>query len=157
MRVSASLTIDRPIEDIFACVATPFMMERWITGISGLRSLTQGRLGAGTRLRGRYTLDGETHETTWVLTAYEAPYYVGLKTESGPLSFSHLIELIPTARGVQVTSTLEVRPALAATPLFARLLAHPIRRLLLTNRLRQDLTALDRLLTPPAIRLLPAA
>ena len=149
MRASATVSIDRPIDDVFAFVADAENMPRWVDNLGETRLESGDGTAVGDRYASSYTYGGSTHDMTFEVTAYEPPTRVGLRGRGGPFDFDATVTLEATDGGTLVTNSVvddseRPLPGVLMTvlgPVFRRFLARQLRGEL--DQLRTVLEAED--------------
>ena len=135
--VTMSITIGRPVEDVFGVLTRVELASQWSSAISE-ELLTPGPMRVGSRRRAVVPgLAGRTSENVMELTELEPSRRLAMRAVSGlPFPFRIAIELAPrgAATDLQWTAFLEptgllqpAGPLLAAV--YRRLFAKDLRRL----------------------------
>lgn len=107
--VSHSVTIRRPVQDVFAFVTDVRNNPRWQSNLVEARQLTQGPLRAGSGFREvRRLLGRQVHVTTQV-TDYGPPARFAIRSTSGPVPFQGRFAFEDADGSTRVTFTLEVQ------------------------------------------------
>ena len=151
MRANAEISVNRPIEDVWAFVSDVRNMERWVTGVSDARQSTDGPLATGSTVESQYQYAGKTHDVKYGVTALEAASRLTLKATSGPFPFVWSVELRRANGGTLVRNTVDA----GADSFFTGvtfLLLWPLLRLGMKRGIRKDLERLKaaREEAPPA-------
>ena len=139
MNASATIDIDRPIDDVFAYLADPRNMEQWVVGVSDVRAVGD-ETGVGARYTSDYTYSGRTQEMTYEVTGYEEPTRYAIRGE-GPFPFEGELTLEPTPMGTRVTNTIDAASDGRFTTVMFTVFAPRMRRLM-AKRLTEELVAL---------------
>ena len=141
MKASASVVIDRPIEEVFAFVADVENADRWVNGVTEPRRTSEGEFGVGATFASKYTWGNKTHDITYVVTAHDPPTRHAVKSTSGPFPFEGAIDLEAVAGGTWVTNTIDAgTDSIATSVIFA--LFGPLLRMSMRKRLRAELAGL---------------
>ena len=72
-RAEASITIDRPVEEVFAFASNFEKHEEWGSVVSGVVKTSEGPLGVGTSYRGTAQFLGRQMEWTSEVTEFQPP------------------------------------------------------------------------------------
>jgi uncharacterized protein YndB with AHSA1/START domain len=107
-----TVTVDRPIEDVFAYLADGTNNPRWRPGVLSIELASGGGGGTGTTYRqklrgpGGRTIDGD-----YELTRFEPPHRLEFQVIAGPARPTGRFTLTEEAPGrTAVTFTLDLRP-----------------------------------------------
>ncbi len=68
-----SITINLPIETVFAFVTDPAMSVHWQTNLIASKVLTSGPMGLGTRVEDIWQVGRGSKQNMWEITVYEPP------------------------------------------------------------------------------------
>ncbi len=141
MRLQASLTIQRPIHEVFAALTDASSFPAWLAGLARRRGSPEPG-DWGDHLPPRDYAAGRGGWASWELIAYEPPHLLCLGAVDGPIRAAArwTLEVVAQATRLQVEADLVTEGAFR---LSLALLAE-----LGTEHLRQDLEALQRLLEP---------
>src|SRR5512136_410485 len=103
------ITIDRPIEEVFAYVGDAGNGPKWQKALVEVHRITAGPLGVGTQYSGVRKFMGRNVESLIQYTTYEPNKKVVFKSVSGssPLEQTFLFE--STAEGTRLTARLELQ------------------------------------------------
>ena len=85
---SLSLTVRRPLAEVFAYVADFERAPEWITDLVRVEKLTPGDVGVGTRFTQVVSLGGKELEGTMEVRAYDPPCVYAYDGEGGPARFT---------------------------------------------------------------------
>lgn len=145
MKASTSMVITRPIAEVFAFVADPLHMDRWVSGVTEPQRSSSGDLGVGSTFASKYTYAGKTHDITYIVTAYESPRRYDVKSTSGPFPFEGRLDLVPVGTGTRITNTINAGSDSRATSIMFVLFG-PILRRMMRQRLHKELDMLKAVL-----------
>ena len=109
-QIKNSITIHRPIEEVFAFVADYSNNVKWQSGVISAEFTSPGPVGAGTTFKYDAEFMGRKLETTGELTAYDPPKMIAWKSTSGPFPMSGSTEFESVEGGTLVTDTIEAEP-----------------------------------------------
>jgi len=107
IRFTATATIRRPVEDVFAFMTTVQNAPRWAPWIIEAQQTSQGPLGTGTTYRQVIELLGQRGELALEVTQYEPNKVFGARSTSGPLQASVVNAFEAVAEGTRITLTTE--------------------------------------------------
>ncbi|MCZ7570174.1 MAG: SRPBCC family protein [Ardenticatenaceae bacterium] len=122
IRVEQSVTVNRPVEEVFAFVADQTNAPRWQSGLLEVRRMTDGPLGVGTQHTFVRKFLGRRLEASNEYGEYEPNKTIAFKSTSGPMDFRAGYRTEPIAGGTKLTSWIEMQPkgfAGLAEPLIA--------------------------------------
>jgi uncharacterized membrane protein len=109
-KVEASITINRPIEEVFAFAADLTNAAKWQTGVIAAEVTSHGPVGVGTKYRYDAEIMGRKLETSGEMTAYDPPRITAWKATSGPFPMSGSTTFESVAGGTRVVDTVEAEP-----------------------------------------------
>jgi len=103
------ITINRPVEEVFAYVSDFQNGPKWQKGLVESRRITEGAEGIGTQYTGVRNFMGRRVESVIQFTTYEPNKKIAFKSISGssPVEQSFLFE--STAEGTRLTTRLELQ------------------------------------------------
>ncbi len=110
MRVTESIRIERPAEDVWAVVSDLDTHREWRPAIVELTQLDEGPLAVGSRLREVLRWRGRTLELDDVVTALEPPRRLGITGGWSAAEFDLELLLEPNGDGTLVTMDWPLRP-----------------------------------------------
>ena len=116
MNVDASITLKRPIDEVFAYVTDVPKMAHWVTGVSSAELISDA-MGNGARFVCRYTSAFRPNELELVVTSYAPPAVFGIQIARGPFNFDGTISLEADGDGTRIVTTTAVDPDSLATRL----------------------------------------
>ena len=141
MKATASILIDKPVSAVWDFVADVSNMEVWVNGVSALARTSEGEFGVGSTFKSDYTYAGKTHAVTYVITEFDPPNRITMRSTSGPFPFEGSTELREEAEGTRVFNTIDVRPTNAFLTLWFAILG-AVLRLMMRRQLSKELVAL---------------
>ncbi len=145
MKASASTTIDRPIDDVFAYVSDVENTSEWVAGVGDTTLVDGDGTGVGDRYESEYTYGGNTSDMDFEITDYDPPRRLGMTAPEGPFAFDGTLELEAVDGGTRVTNTIETgSDGLFTTITFT--VFRPVMRWLMARRLTQELDELKAIL-----------
>ena len=109
-QIKNSITIHRPIEEVFAFVADYSNNVKWQSGVISAEFTSPGPVGVGTTFKYDAEFMGRKLETTGELTAYDPPKMIAWKSTSGPFPMSGSTKFESVEGGTLVTDTIEAEP-----------------------------------------------
>ncbi len=108
--IKNTITINRPIEKVFAFVADYRNNVKWQTGVIAAEITSPGPVGVGTKYKYDAEIMGRKMETSGELTAYDPPLKIAWKSSSGPFPMSGSTTFESVDGGTLVTDTIEAEP-----------------------------------------------
>lgn len=106
-KIQNTITIQCPIEDVFAYVADITNNDKWQTGVKAAEFTSGGSVGVGTTFKYDAEIMGRNLETTGELTAYDPPKTYSWKATTGPFPMSGSTTFESVGSGTIVVDTLE--------------------------------------------------
>ena len=140
MNVEATITIARPVDEVFAYVTDVTNMPEWVTGVTGARMVSE-TMGVGSRFMCQYTSAIRPNEIELEVTTYEPPAAFGMATSRGPFNFEGTMSLVVVDNGTKVTNSIVADPDSLATRLASLLFGWMVRPSY-RKRLARELEAL---------------
>lgn len=134
VEVEKSITIRRPIGEVFAYVSDIRHSVDWQTGLLEGRKMTEGPLSVGTQFAAVRKFMGRKLETSIEFVEYEPDMLFTFRNISGPIPFetSYLFESAPEGT-TTVTIRMEMQPGGFFGNLAEPLIAANLRRDMDTN------------------------
>jgi len=129
-----SVTVERPVEEVFAFLADAENDPRWRSGVLDIERVAGDGVGARYR-QGVKGPMGRRVPGDFEITEYAPPRAIGFRATAGPVRPEGRYELEPAAGGTRVRFSLSCQPrglARLITPMVAR-------------TMRSEVQALDRL------------
>lgn len=148
MKAMATITIDRPVEEVFGFVTTVTEMPRWVSGVKSAKLLSK-EMGKGARYVLDYIQGWRPDSIELEVTEFEAPRVFGSRSFRGPFQFEGRMELEDGPDATTVTNIIEAGPDSVATRV-ASFLFGPLLRRSFTTRLRSELEQLKAAMTSGA-------
>ena len=110
MKASAHILVDRPISEVWDFVADIRNMDKWVNGVSDPIPTSEGDWGVGSTFKSDYTYAGKIHPITYVITEFDPPYRLSMRSTSSPFPFEGRTELREEKDGTQLTNSLDAKP-----------------------------------------------
>jgi uncharacterized protein YndB with AHSA1/START domain len=106
---SVSITINRPVEDVFAYVTDVRNDPAWHTDALEARKLTEGPIGMGTKWHVRFKPSMGVSEGDMDVTAFEANRTQTMHGQLGPMepTLTYLVE--PANGGTRFTRRIQIK------------------------------------------------
>jgi carbon monoxide dehydrogenase subunit G len=130
IHIEESITINCPIEDVFAFVSDFRNVSQWQSGVVDVRLMTEGPVGVGTRATFVRVFLGRKLETIVEMVEFKPPTKQVFKTISGPMPGTVSRRFEPTAEGTTVSMVIEGQAGgifALAEPLVARSLSRGVK------------------------------
>jgi uncharacterized protein YndB with AHSA1/START domain len=106
--IHSSITINRPIEDVFAVLTNVENTEKWFPGDVKEWWTSPPPHGVGSTRRARVKMGLMTTENDAVTTVYEPPHRAGLKGTSKNAPFEAMLTFEPVDGGTRVESSIDL-------------------------------------------------
>ena len=102
IHVNASITIDRPVPEVFAFVSDPTNEPEWRSAAAERRQVTDGPIGVGTRLEATDRIAGRSVSSSLEIVGFEHDRLVTAKM-SAPWNGTYDIRVGPADGGTLLT------------------------------------------------------
>ncbi|MBI5290640.1 MAG: SRPBCC family protein [Chloroflexi bacterium] len=139
-KLETSITINSPIEQVFAFAADLANNAKWQTGVIAAEVTSPGPVGVGTKYKYDAEIMGRKLETTGELTAYDPPRITAWKATSGPFPMSGSTTFESVPGGTRVVDGMEAEPG----GFFK--LAEPLLIMQMRGQMEKDMKKLKELL-----------
>jgi uncharacterized membrane protein len=129
IHIEESITINRPIEEVFAYVSDFRTASQWQSGMVDVRLTPEGPVGVGTRATFERVFLGRKLEMTVEIVEYQPPTKQAFKSISGPMPTTVSRRFEPTAMGTKYSMVIEAQAGgvfALAEPLVARSLSRGV-------------------------------
>ena len=141
MQHSASITIERPVRDVWSAVGDPRAWHTWLAGVRAVEVENSGVLAQGAKLS--YTWRGRPVKAS--LARYEEGRVTGIHSSEKNYEFNEAISLHEMGGQTEVTFAIGFEPTLWWMSASAVALL-PLKGLLLGRPLKKELRSLKRAL-----------
>lgn len=141
VRVAESVLVSRPAAEVFAVLADPGAAVRWQHGVEGVRMVTDGPPGLGSRMTGTREYAGLRLGFTSEITGWDPPRRLAFRSVGAPVQIEGAQSLDAVPDGTRVTATLELRVGRLSLLRLTDLVTERV-----AAELRRDLAALKALL-----------
>ena len=116
MHVENTITIERPIEEVFEYVSTPENDPTWVSASIRNQRTLPGPMRVGMTTEEDVKIFGRTSRDTWEVTEYEPPTVIAYRATSGLLSGGVVrLRCEPVEGGTRLTHAVEYEPRAAAS------------------------------------------
>jgi uncharacterized protein YndB with AHSA1/START domain len=110
MHVERTVTIERPIEEVFEYVSTPENDPTWIPSSLKHERTSPGPMRVGMTTQEDQKFFGRTSRDTWEVTEYEPPTVVAYRATSGQLPLLIRLWFEPVDGGTRMTHVIDMEP-----------------------------------------------
>ncbi|MBV9278984.1 MAG: SRPBCC family protein [Chloroflexi bacterium] len=107
MRNEETVTIDRPIDEVFAYLSDVERRPEWVSSVLNTKQTSDGPIGLGATFSQEGKTFGKHVEVTWEITAYEPPHTIQQRMQYGPARMVMTATLEATNGGTTVTFVQE--------------------------------------------------
>lgn len=142
MKIEYSVTIQRPIEEVFAFVSNVGNWSQWVSGTSEARQTSPGPIQVGTTFTQVSNFLGRRFEINATVTEYEPNRRFALASDGKPVPFGNQIIFEAVREGTRMTDVLSSTGDVSG--LFK--LAAPVMEGMLRNQFEKDHEHLKELL-----------
>ncbi len=140
MKATATISISRPIDEVFDFVTNVDNMPRWVSGVSGARMISQV-MEKGARYVIDYVTGWRSSEVEIEVVDYDRPRLFANRASRGPFEYEGRMELASADGKTSVTNIIEDSPdSLAST--IASVLFGPLLRNAHRRRMEKELEQL---------------
>ncbi len=140
MKATATISIPRPINEVFDFVTDVDNMPRWISGVSAAR-LRSKVMDKGARYVIDYVQGWRSSEMEIEVVDYERPRLFASRTSRGTFDYEGRMELSGDASSTSITNIIEDAPDSLSTTVASALFG-PILRRAHRRRLQKELEQL---------------
>jgi len=140
MKATATISIARPVDEVFDFVTSVDNMPRWITGVSGAHMVSKA-MEKGASYIIDYVRGWRASEVEIEVIDFERPRLFASRTSRGPIAYEGRMELATEGGATSVTNIIEDAPDSLATT-FASALFGPLLRGAYRRRLQKELEQL---------------
>ena len=103
MPTSHTLTVRRPIGEVFQLLSAPEHLAAWDGAVRWARRRAGGPLGVGATFAQAIALDGRTELAAGEVVAYEPPHELGWRSDLGSVRTITRITLVAVGMGTRIT------------------------------------------------------
>ncbi len=108
MRGTASIKINRPIEEVWDFVSDIGKSDQWLDGVSGPTLASHGEIAPGSTFNCKYRFDNKSHEVEYTLTSFDPPTRFGFRIIGGPHPSLNVIDLKWEKGLTKINHTMEM-------------------------------------------------
>ena len=141
MRASTSITIDRPVSEVWDFIADISNMDKWVDGVSDPRPTSDGPWGPGSTFESKYTYSGKTHTINYEITRLDAPSHMSMRSVSGPFPFEAWVELREEDESTHFINTIDAKATNPFLSVWFAVLG-PLLRMMMRKQLHKELVLL---------------
>jgi carbon monoxide dehydrogenase subunit G len=109
--ITQSVTIDRPVEEVWDFIGDFENTTRWSRGVLEARQTSDGPLGIGSTLQTVVKAFGRRRTADYVVTEYEPNHAFGFQVTSGPMTSRARYSVEPAGAGTRLTASGEAEVA----------------------------------------------
>ena len=151
MQATASITIERGVQEVWDLVADVEMRHTWLDGLEKPRRTSEIESGPGAVYATRFRRLGIGLKVTYTVTGSEPPRRHAMRIAMPMMPFDALMEFAPEGGGTRVAYTMNTGSGGRLATLFATVLG-PIMRAVARRQLLNELRGLKAALeaTGPA-------
>jgi len=110
MHVEHTVTIDRPIEEVFEYVSSPENDPTWVPAALRHERTSPGPMRVGMTTQMDLKFLGRTGTYTWKVVEYESPNLLAYRATSGPLPIVVRLQFEPVDGGTRFTHAIDTEP-----------------------------------------------
>jgi carbon monoxide dehydrogenase subunit G len=140
IKITQSVTINRPVEEVWKFISDFEKTTRWSRGVLEARQTPDGPLGVGSTLQAVVRAFGRRRTVTYLVTEYEPNSAFGFKAASGLMTSQARYSVEPAGAGTRLTGSGEVE-AVGLYKLLTPMLVRTLKR-----HSEDDLASVKRIL-----------
>ncbi len=140
METTSTITINRPVDDVFSYASDINRMPAWMTGVTAARMLSDTK-EKGARFVATYLVARRPVDFEFKITRWDPKKVFGFATAKGPMKFKGRLEFRGKNGSTEVTSVIESGPDSLATRLLFTI-ARPLYKRSTRHLLKRELEAL---------------
>jgi carbon monoxide dehydrogenase subunit G len=140
--ITQSVTIDRPVEEVWDFIGNFENTTRWSRGVLEARQTSDGPLGTGSTLQTVVKAFGRRRTADYVVTEYEPNSAFAFQVTAGPMTSRARYSVEPAGAGTRLTASGEAE----ATGLYK--LVAPVLVRIVKRHSEDDLANVKRILEP---------
>ena len=84
MKGSATVRINKPVEEVFSFITDVENNDRWVDGASETKLISDDVINIGSTFEGKYDYSGKTHNIGYEVVNFSSPDHFGVKSTHGP-------------------------------------------------------------------------
>ena len=107
MKGSATVKINKPVEEVFSFITNVENNDRWVKGASETKLTKDEEVKIGSIFEGNYTYSGKTHEIGYEVVEFSSPTRFGVKSTRGPFPFENWLDLKDKEGQTEITNTID--------------------------------------------------
>ncbi len=109
-RIEGEIVINRPLEEVFDCVADERNEPRYNPRLRRVELVTPGPIGAGTRFRAETAMLGRAMSMDIEFITYERPRRLGSVTRMSTMNIHGALTFSPVPGGTRMRWSWDLRP-----------------------------------------------
>ncbi len=142
MKAKASVTVARPVAEVFDYVTDVSNMPSWMTGVRTASAIDE-TMSEGSRYLLEYTGGWRSNDLEVVVTEFEPPSVFASQVARGPFAFEGTMTFTDRGDVTEVTNSIEAGPDSLATRIASLLFGWMLRGSM-SRRLLGELEALQQ-------------
>ena len=144
MKATASISIDRPVDEVFDFVTNVENMPSWVSGVSGARMVSKA-MEKGARYVLDYVAGWRSSEVEIEVVDYERPRVFASRISRGPFDYEGRMELAGDSTSTSITNIIEDDPDSGASQIAAWVFG-PLVRGARRRRMERELETLRKVI-----------
>ena len=145
MKGSATVVINKPVEDVFSFITNVENNDRWVDGASETKLIDDEGVRIGSAFEGKYTSSGKTHDIGYEVVSFSPPDRFGVKSTHGPFPFENWLDLKDLGSKTEISNTIDAGSDHWMTSILF-ILFKPIIRRQMSKQMEKELLNLKSLL-----------
>ncbi len=107
MKGSATVRINKPVEEVFSFITNVENNDRWVEGASETKLIADEAVNIGSIFEGNYYYSGKTHKIGYEVVNFSFPDQFGVKSTHGPFPFENWLDLKNVEGQTEITNTID--------------------------------------------------
>jgi uncharacterized protein YndB with AHSA1/START domain len=107
MKGSATVRINKPVEEVFSFITNVENNDRWVEGASETKLIKDGEVSLGSTFEGNYSYSGKIHKIGYEVVNFNFPDRFGVKSTHGPFPFENWLDLKNVEGQTEITNTID--------------------------------------------------
>ncbi len=103
---SATVLINRPVDDVWEFIDDVGNLDRWMRGISDSSDIQGNVIGKGSTFTSRFSYRRRIFDVNFTITEYDKPKCFGMESSEGPVQYSVMLRLKDENGATRVTNSI---------------------------------------------------
>jgi len=103
---SATVLINKPVDDVWDFIGDVRQLDRWMRGISDSSAIQENVIGKGSTFTSRFSYRRRIFDVNFTITEYDRPKWFGMESSEGPVQYSVMLRLKDEDGATRVTNSI---------------------------------------------------